>query len=684
MRILPPNPSLMNTVLRDYPQDGILRRLVRSFANPFLKTRSGGVFTVCVLLSSTALAAPPAVVSSFGPNGTHWPNLVPTPFIHDESPNDIEVECSWGAIEEALKSVTNEQAAEGVRILVQPGSLPGFGAGGGNKAVLFQLGSLEWPKRVLICPRDGYGSVDSPDPIKIQEVHGICVAGFNFRSVKLSGCSRSAIAWCRIQSWFATYGERSVPLVDKFEVTEIVMPDTGRAANQDRSDQYASFSNCTNWKYEGCYFAPRYYLDNSLPRPHIDTMQFGPIPAGSWFDVTIKDTTVYPSNNAAINGGFIDATFDHILVLGGRSLGRLRHPVPPGGEDGNPNGNGDIEGFPAFNGTARDVTIRNSYIWGGLTFNTGQGTPIWKEVTNTMLDRAPSGRNRPAIGEWTINDNAEEYLAMQPPIPTDEYLRSIWTKDGAGVPEGEDPQSAARPQADPRAGTFLLPQTISLSTSTPEAEIYYTLDGSEPSSASLLYGEPFELSRSAVVKAIAQSPDLNDSAILSASYDIGSAMEASADWMHLGIGNQRNDFSIEWTAVPSSADIDGVMGLGRGEATQFNDLACIVRFGPGGVIDARDGSRYRSEADLSYEEGVEYRFRLIIHASTRKYDVIVVEPSGERHAIAQNFSYRTSQQSVTELDTFNFRGVTESRFAVSNFEVTPAVILRPTGFRRVE
>ena len=99
-------------------------------------------------------AARPAVVRSFGPNGTHWP--AHTPWIGD-AVTTVEVACTWAAIRTALLAVTASKAAAGVHIKVRPGTLPGLGASSGSKAVLQGLGSAQWSKNVLISPRDGWG-----------------------------------------------------------------------------------------------------------------------------------------------------------------------------------------------------------------------------------------------------------------------------------------------------------------------------------------------------------------------------------------------------------------------------------------------------------------------------------------------------------------------------------------------
>ncbi|WP_274309135.1 endonuclease [Solibacillus daqui] len=59
--------------------------------------------------------------------------------------------------------------------------------------------------------------------------------------------------------------------------------------------------------------------------------------------------------------------------------------------------------------------------------------------------------------------------------------------------------------ASPAAGTYVEAQTVSLSTTTAGAEIYYTLDGSEPSVNSTKYTEPIAINKTTTLKAIVKS-----------------------------------------------------------------------------------------------------------------------------------------------------------------------------------
>ncbi|MEF3695371.1 MAG: chitobiase/beta-hexosaminidase C-terminal domain-containing protein [Candidatus Cloacimonadota bacterium] len=61
----------------------------------------------------------------------------------------------------------------------------------------------------------------------------------------------------------------------------------------------------------------------------------------------------------------------------------------------------------------------------------------------------------------------------------------------------------ATPLFSPAGGLYFSPQTVTISTTTAGASIYYTIDGSTPSSASTLYSAPITISTTTTLKAIA-------------------------------------------------------------------------------------------------------------------------------------------------------------------------------------
>ncbi len=77
----------------------------------------------------------------------------------------------------------------------------------------------------------------------------------------------------------------------------------------------------------------------------------------------------------------------------------------------------------------------------------------------------------------------------------------------------------AIPDMNPRGGYFTTPITLSLSTETESAEIYYTVDGRDPTKNSLKYTAPVTLSQSALLKARAYK-DSRKSSIMRATFTL--------------------------------------------------------------------------------------------------------------------------------------------------------------------
>src|SRR5579871_2702174 len=81
----------------------------------------------------------------------------------------------------------------------------------------------------------------------------------------------------------------------------------------------------------------------------------------------------------------------------------------------------------------------------------------------------------------------------------------------------------ASPTFNPPAGSYPSAQSVKLTTATSGASIYYTTDGSPPSTLSTLYTVPISVSSSLTIKAIAHEAGMTDSPMVSAAYQIGAA-----------------------------------------------------------------------------------------------------------------------------------------------------------------
>jgi len=83
---------------------------------------------------------------------------------------------------------------------------------------------------------------------------------------------------------------------------------------------------------------------------------------------------------------------------------------------------------------------------------------------------------------------------------------------------------AATPTFNPPGGTYLVPQYVSISDASPGVTIYYTTDGSTPTTASTVYTSPILVVTTlgpTTIKAMAVAPGWSQSAVASATYTSG-------------------------------------------------------------------------------------------------------------------------------------------------------------------
>ncbi len=87
---------------------------------------------------------------------------------------------------------------------------------------------------------------------------------------------------------------------------------------------------------------------------------------------------------------------------------------------------------------------------------------------------------------------------------------------------------AARPAFSPAGGSYASSKSVSISDTTPGATIYYTTDGTTPTTSSTIYSGPITVSSSKTLRAIAAARGYSVSQIASASYTIMASAAAQS------------------------------------------------------------------------------------------------------------------------------------------------------------
>jgi formylglycine-generating enzyme required for sulfatase activity len=93
---------------------------------------------------------------------------------------------------------------------------------------------------------------------------------------------------------------------------------------------------------------------------------------------------------------------------------------------------------------------------------------------------------------------------------------------GNGNGNGNGTGTVAKPTANPAAGTVASGASVTLASATAGADIYYTTDGSTPTTGSAKYATPFAITPPVTVKAIAVKDGMANSGILTAAYTLAS------------------------------------------------------------------------------------------------------------------------------------------------------------------
>jgi hypothetical protein len=121
-------------------------------------------------------------------------------------------------------------------------------------------------------------------------------------------------------------------------------------------------------------------------------------------------------------------------------------------------------------------------------------------------------------------------------------------------------------------------------------------------------------------------------------------------WVNQSFASQSGSFTAEFDVTPLGQGIDTLVALSNGAQTAWTGLACIVRFNPGNTIDVRNGGSYQSTNPIGYTQNVKYHIRMVISLSNHIYSVYVT-PFGENETLlAQNYAFRTEQNSVLSLN----------------------------------
>jgi hypothetical protein len=152
---------------------------------------------------------------------------------------------------------------------------------------------------------------------------------------------------------------------------------------------------------------------------------------------------------------------------------------------------------PGAYGPAQSVTISDTTLGAVIHYTINGGTPTAASATYTVPISVTTTTTIRAIAIATGYTNSA-------------IASATYTINGP----------AATPTFSPAAGTYTAAQSVTISSDTPGAVIHYTINGSDPTSASDTYTVPISVTTTTTIRAIAIATGYTNSAIASATYTI--------------------------------------------------------------------------------------------------------------------------------------------------------------------
>jgi hypothetical protein len=249
---------------------------------------------------------------------------------------------------------------------------------------------------------------------------------------------------------------------------------------------------------------------------------------------------------------------------------------------------GDVAYVGFTGGTGGYTAIQSILTW---TYASGAAqtaaTPTFSPVAGTYamaqtvtISDATSG----ASIYYTTNGTAPTTSSTQYSAPitvsTTETLQAIavatgYTQSAVGSAAYTITQVAATPTFSPAAGTYTTSQTVTISDNTSGATIYYTTNGTTPTTSSTMYTAPITVSSTETVQAIAVATGFTQSAVGSAAYTINSGTTV----INLGGGFTPGSMVLNGKSVLNGTRLrltDG--GTGEASSAWYSSTVNIQQF----------------------------------------------------------------------------------------------------------
>ena len=219
------------------------------------------------------------------------------------------------------------------------------------------------------------------------------------------------------------------------------------------------------------------------------------------------------------------------------------------------------------------------------TFSPAAGSYSSSTVTVSLADATPGATIYYTTNGATPSTSSSKYSSPLT-LSANTTIQAIAAASGytnSAVASATYGVTAPSPTFSVAAGNYTSTQTVSLSDTIPGASIYYTTNGSTPTTGSSLYSTPISVSATTTIQAIAVASGYNNSAVASATYTITAPSPVS-----VSLGGAANVYAIVkiGSAVPGTGlDLHGYAYPAQLLGSQVSWAGSTFTFGTPGTLN---------------------------------------------------------------------------------------------------
>lgn len=269
-----------------------------------------------------------------------------------------------------------------------------------------------------------------------------------------------------------------------------------------------------------------------------------------------------------------------------------------------------------------NVTVKAIAVKAGVSSEVSSATYTYKNIANPLFT-VPSGSTvlyGESVSITCATDGADIYYTTNGDTPTSastKYTTPIVLTEGLTIKAiaingGDESEvvsatysvKATAPTFSVDEGIYNTTQNVSLGCTTDGATIYYTIDGSEPTSSSTVYSTAIDVTATTTIKAIAIKAGLTDSEVASATY----TLKVLAPTFSVPEGDYDDEQNVELSCATDGAKIYYTFsGTPSSSSTLYSGAIKISDIKTVRAIAIKDGW---TDSDMSTAE-----YRVVIPAS---------------------------------------------------------------------